>query len=462
LTGAIVAILNLALLAVLAILVALFLTLLSPLIILFLLCAWAVRGVRWLIGHRQPHYSSTEISAEDLQSPAPLLIAVHGTFAPNASWTKPDAPLCRTLDQALHGNAAQLICHRIEWSGANQVAARMAAIADLRTRVQAVLSANPLRHLILVGHSHGGNIAFKVAQEFMAYENLRLVTLATPFLIAQPRPLGQLFSIAWPLLAVLPVCLGLAVVAFLLPAHWLPAVAGALAVLAWGFYRFVSSYPRIEADNLALMQTVPQLTGLDALARKTLIISRAGDEADGALKVAALINSWVARTVCGGSIFTEFNEWEAFIRRFVGKFPPGTPPNEVLEELLQPVYLWRLAPEIWRLINTATSLTSIVQLVLQIGAIAAGKFLLLLLRGAVGTGTGATATTMLVTSSETPPGEWLHVQSLPSANDGGVLLSHSQIYSDPHVLQRMAQWLADQYRRPQLNTPSPHSPRVEP
>ena len=67
----------------------------------------------------------------------------------------------------------------------------------------------------------------------------------------------------------------------------------------------------------------------------------------------------------------------------------------------------------------------------------------------MGTGTGASATTMLVTSSETPPGEWLHVQSLPSAGDGGVLLSHSQIYSDPDVLQRIAQWLTDQYRRPQ-------------
>ena len=29
---------------------------------------------------------------------------------------------------------------------------------------------------------------------------------------------------------------------------------------------------------------------------------------------------------------------------------------------------------------------------------------------------------------------------------------HSQIYSDPHVLQRMAQWLADQYRSPQHST----------
>jgi pimeloyl-ACP methyl ester carboxylesterase len=440
------AILNLALLAVLAAFVAVLLALLSPLIVLFLLCAWAVRGVRWLIGQRQPHYASTEISAADLQSTAPLLIAVHGTFAPNADWTKPEAPLCRTLDAALHGNSAPLICHRIEWSGANQVAARLAAITQLRARVQAVLSANPQRQLILVGHSHGGNIAIKVAQEFMAHKNLRLVTLATPFLIAQPRPLGQMFSMAWPLLAVLPVCLALGLVAVLLPAYWVHAAAGVVAVLAWGIYRLATSHPHIDADNQALLQTVPQLAGLDALAAQTLIVSRTGDEADGALKVAALINSWVARTVRGGSIFTQLNDWEDFMHRHASKFPPGTPPNEILADLLQPTSLLQLAPDLWRLFKMATSLTSAAQLALQIGAIAAGKFLLLLLRGAVGTGTGASATTMLVTSSETPPGEWLHVQSLPSAGDGGVLLSHSQIYSDPQVLQRVAQWLAAQYR----------------
>jgi hypothetical protein len=46
-----------------------------------------------------------------------------------------------------------------------------------------------------------------------------------------------------------------------------------------------------------------------------------------------------------------------------------------------------------------------------------------------------------VTSSETPPGQWQHVQTLASSHPSATVMSHSQIYDDPYVCELVATWL---------------------
>jgi hypothetical protein len=77
----------------------------------------------------------------------------------------------------------------------------------------------------------------------------------------------------------------------------------------------------------------------------------------------------------------------------------------------------------------------------EVVGVLAGALLLQLLRVAVGTTSGLLATTVVVTSSETPPGEWRHLQTLASRAPTGTVMSHSQIYDDQDVCDRVAAWV---------------------
>jgi hypothetical protein len=77
----------------------------------------------------------------------------------------------------------------------------------------------------------------------------------------------------------------------------------------------------------------------------------------------------------------------------------------------------------------------------EIGGALAGFALLALLRVAFGTNSGMLATTTVVTSSETPPGQWQHVQTLASSHPTDTVVSHSQIYGDDAVCTLVAAWV---------------------
>jgi hypothetical protein len=71
-----------------------------------------------------------------------------------------------------------------------------------------------------------------------------------------------------------------------------------------------------------------------------------------------------------------------------------------------------------------------------------------LLQVAVGSESGIVATTVMVTSSETPPGAWHHEQTLASPDPDGTTLNHSQIYDDPETQEVVASWIAAQLNKP--------------
>ncbi len=82
-----------------------------------------------------------------------------------------------------------------DWRGRNRDGDRRDGAAALRTRIQAAHHANPGQPIVLIGHSHGGTvIRYALADSAIAERIASVITLATPFLIAEPRHSRQTFK----------------------------------------------------------------------------------------------------------------------------------------------------------------------------------------------------------------------------------------------------------------------------
>ncbi|MET0517737.1 MAG: hypothetical protein ABW005_02770, partial [Burkholderiaceae bacterium] len=97
---------NLALLVLLGLLAIAGSLLVLPLVLLARAGRWVTAQLRRLAGRfgRRPAAPppADELPASLLADPAPLVIAVHGTFAPGAAWTSPEqGPLYGELARAL-------------------------------------------------------------------------------------------------------------------------------------------------------------------------------------------------------------------------------------------------------------------------------------------------------------------------------------------------------------------------
>lgn len=115
-----------------------------------------------------------------------VAILVHGTWATEAEWCKPDSDFCRTLQTAFAG---PLKFVPFGWSGWNLHRARIAAGNELAAHIDRVSNEFPRAKIVVVGHSHGGNvIRYALRQETTAERVSGVVTLATPFIHVDPRP----------------------------------------------------------------------------------------------------------------------------------------------------------------------------------------------------------------------------------------------------------------------------------
>jgi len=403
-----------------------------------LLLSWRLADAMWraardLVSGPRPGPASTTLTDGELASSAPIVYFIHGTFASGAPWTAADAKVATAIAGALRTLGHEPVLQRIEWSGANTVAARCATIGELDARLERIFAADPQRRVFLVGHSHGGGIAFKAAERFAERDGLAVVTLATPFIIAQlrddadvlgPRMRALMFACLASLCA-LPVGL--------VPFPWLlfPAAAAAVAMVLT--VRAILPRPP-DAPTAALLRSVPNLTAVAALIPKALIVSRSGDEADGVLKLASYLNGWVAQTLRESALAAELSHLLADARRMGA-------------ERAQRAASGGGAPSTFPTLREGRAAFGYVRRMRALGpemvGVLAGMMLLELLRVAVGTSSGLLATTAVVTSSETPPGEWRHVQTLASVAPTGTVMSHSQIYDDPYVCALVADWVLE-------------------
>lgn len=109
---------------------------------------------------------------------------VHGTFAREAAWTKPESMLAKQL---LTVSNADVSLVAPEWSGRNRERDRWQAADSLKTQLA---ESNADLHVVM-GHSHGGNIGAMALHDSAADDRSAstraLITLNTPFVIPVRR-----------------------------------------------------------------------------------------------------------------------------------------------------------------------------------------------------------------------------------------------------------------------------------
>ena len=118
---------------------------------------------------------------------------VHGTWARNASWTRPDSAISRALTERF-GN--EVCVQAFRWSGRNTHTARVRAAEGLRAYLESRIKQCASARHFLICHSHGGNVALYALRDPALMGKVSGVAcLATPFIVARERRLGQ--SQAW-------------------------------------------------------------------------------------------------------------------------------------------------------------------------------------------------------------------------------------------------------------------------
>lgn len=113
------------------------------------------------------------------------IVAVHGTFAPDAPWAKDGSSFATALRSELAD--AVVSWHSFGWSGANTHAAREEAAEGLaRYLLDLNQHENPSTYLIC--HSHGGNVALMAILQSPELRNIvaGVVCLSTPFFQVKP------------------------------------------------------------------------------------------------------------------------------------------------------------------------------------------------------------------------------------------------------------------------------------
>jgi hypothetical protein len=139
-----------------------------------------------------PAPGNAELEHLERTAPQIVVVMVHGTFARNAEWVKPESRFGVALRQAL----APALVVPSRWSGGNSVRARAEGVQKLRSDIEELRRQYPNAQHAVVAHSHGGNIALVVMDETLAKAKgtLGVATLSTPFLSATMRHHESMFG----------------------------------------------------------------------------------------------------------------------------------------------------------------------------------------------------------------------------------------------------------------------------
>ena len=113
----------------------------------------------------------------------PIVTVVHGTFEPEAAWTK-EGPLI----DAIRARFGEPVVRRLKWSGENTFRARHEAVDLLEKHVVEIERAHSGSPHFLIGHSHGGSVvAYWIKRAPINSERIAgAVFLSTPFVGVQP------------------------------------------------------------------------------------------------------------------------------------------------------------------------------------------------------------------------------------------------------------------------------------
>lgn len=119
-------------------------------------------------------------------------ILVHGTFARNAAWTKEDSILRLKLEN--HFGKENITFDAFQWPGNNQFMLRRRESKRLSNRIKKLLSKYN-ENLILLCHSHGGNIAVDaIKNNSTDNDRINIVLFNTPYIYFLQRDGGRAIS----------------------------------------------------------------------------------------------------------------------------------------------------------------------------------------------------------------------------------------------------------------------------
>jgi hypothetical protein len=421
-----------------------------------LLAAVAWRVIAWGVRIAIDRFSRKPVQTTELATaPHVVVTLVHGTFARRADWTLPSSRLCRSISAAAHGPVR---FEQFLWSGWNAVTSRRRGVERLTSHLTALLARWPNAQHFVIGHSHGGNIAFQAMRDAAVESRMAgVVCLSTPFLCAAPRNLGPVGPIAiwWFPVVVALFCLVPAVQ--LLPAELESAAGGVAIVLALGAGFFISPWITRFAGTVTEALRYPHVPP-----HKVLIVRSFGDEASAALGAAYMI-SWIADLIWFttsrffGAVLTTVETWRSAL---ITRWRLLLPVCVVLVGLAS-LSLAMAASGSWLEVSGIAAIAVIAILLamlvrggyvaallgaLLVAALATPSFLVIAALG-IATGPELLIAALLcrVTAESAPPGGGWTVWQVPKNPwnvEAGALLMHSTTYDDEESLVIVSQWLA--------------------
>ena len=420
-----------------------------------LLAAVAWRVVAWVARVAIDLYSrkSTHIAASPI-APHVVVTLVHGTFARRAAWTNESSPLCMAIRSSMHGPVR---FERFLWSGWNTVTSRSKAVGHLISHLADSQTRWPQAQHFVVGHSHGGNIAFQAMRDKAVEARIAgVVCLSTPFLWASPRDLGPVGRIAlwWFPVVIALICLVPAVE--LLPLGLQEAAGPVALIIAVGLGFVVSPWVTKFAEIVARALQYP-----DVQPRKVLIVRSFGDEASAALGAAHMI-SWIAEILWSstsrflGALLSTVETWRSALAKRWRLLVPAC----VVLAGVAIVSLATAERGSWLEVSgmlAAVTLAVVIAILarggwvteffgaLLIAVLASPSFLIIIALG-IATGPELLIAALLfrVTPESTPPGGGWTVWQVPKDpwnTARGAVLMHSTTYDDEESLAIVTQWL---------------------
>jgi pimeloyl-ACP methyl ester carboxylesterase len=153
------------------------------------------------------------------------VILVHGTWGrgfwsnkqvessgnKHARWFEASSAFATDLREGIQFWRIDCHHHPFAWTGSNSIRERDKAAKELASLVTSLEQRHPDDGIVVIGHSHGGNVAMRMMQHIAdPPAKLRIVTLATPFLGIETSRRGALATALKVLMLVLIALLGLA------------------------------------------------------------------------------------------------------------------------------------------------------------------------------------------------------------------------------------------------------------
>ena len=120
------------------------------------------------------------------------IVAINGTFAPKAAWAQLGSEYSVSISSALH--EYEVDWHAFSWTGENSHTTRERAANKLAAFLASGVVSGIDSPLILIAHSHGGNVALMalVQHEALRRRVAALICLATPFISTNSDEASQL------------------------------------------------------------------------------------------------------------------------------------------------------------------------------------------------------------------------------------------------------------------------------